>query len=235
MALTWIDEARANLSMASNNYAKIQKELDKYNKLFQTYVKASPETQIRAASVMRQALNEYNSLKAQQEGNAIKMYEAQNWVNYYNNVPTSGQATQTAEQPNIDTDIIQSLPNINIDSGTYEEEVQPEPSPSLNNTTPWSSDILTPITPAYQRVAEEQVLSPRLQAEAERLRNIIWNSNNVRSYASTYKPKVAQPRTQTTIKPATTQWVRNISINRSWPGNVAWISSGSALTWLRYR
>lgn len=235
MALTWINEARANLSVASNNYAKIQKELDKYNKLFQTYVKASPETQIRAASVMRQALDEYNSLKAQQEGNAIKMYEAQNWVNYYNNVPTSGQATQIAEQPNIDADIIQDLPNINIDSGTYEEEVQPEPSPTLNNMTPWSSDILTPITSTYQRVAEEQAPSPRLQAEVERLRNIIWNSNNVRSYASTYKPKVTQPKTQTTIRPATTQWVRNISINRSWPGNVAWISSGSVLTWLRYK
>lgn len=95
MPLTWANEARANLSTASNNYAKIQKELDKYNKLFQTYATASPETQMRAASVMRQAIDEYNGLKRQQEENALKMYEAQNWVTYYNN---SRQATQPAIQ-----------------------------------------------------------------------------------------------------------------------------------------
>jgi hypothetical protein len=46
--------------VASDNYAKIQRELDRYNKIFETYANANPETQMRAASVMRQALNEYN-------------------------------------------------------------------------------------------------------------------------------------------------------------------------------
>jgi hypothetical protein len=39
---------------------------------------------MRAASVMRQAIDEYNGLKRQQEENAIRIYEAQNWLNYYN-------------------------------------------------------------------------------------------------------------------------------------------------------
>ena len=85
MPLLWINEARNNLSTASDNYAKIQRELDRYNKIFETYANANPETQMRAASVMRQALNEYNWLKRQQQENAVRIYEAQNWVDYYNN------------------------------------------------------------------------------------------------------------------------------------------------------
>ena len=64
--LWWIDAARNNLNIASNSYADIQKQLDRYNKVFEAYSMASPETQIRAASVMRQAINEYNWLKKQQ-------------------------------------------------------------------------------------------------------------------------------------------------------------------------
>ena len=51
---------------------------------------------MRAASVMRQAIDEYNGLKRQQEENALKMYEAQNWVTYYNN--NNGQVTQPVVQ-----------------------------------------------------------------------------------------------------------------------------------------
>ena len=85
MALQGIDAARNSLWKASNSYADIQRQLDRYNKVFEAYANASPETQIRAASVMRQALDEYNSLKRQQEENTLKIYEAQSWVDYYNN------------------------------------------------------------------------------------------------------------------------------------------------------
>lgn len=87
--LWWIDLARNNLSAASNSYAEIQKQLDRYNKVFDAYSKASPETQIRAASVMRQALNEYNWLKRQQEENALRIYEAQSWVDYFDRNPNN--------------------------------------------------------------------------------------------------------------------------------------------------
>ena len=90
MALPWwIEMARNSLSAASNSYAEIQKQLDRYNKVFDVYSKASPETQIRAASVMMQALNEYNWLKRQQEENALRIYAAQSWIDYYNRNPNN--------------------------------------------------------------------------------------------------------------------------------------------------
>lgn len=236
MALLWINEARNSLSVASNNYAKIQRELDKYNKLFQTYAMASPETQIRAASVMRQALNEYNSLKAQQEDNAIKIYEAQNWVNYYNNTPAEVQTTPTVNQAKVvSPELMNNLPSVNIDSWTYEEEPVIQETPVLNTAAPGSSDIVNVAT--TQSANNEATLNPKIQAAMERARATLWGGNKVKNYISTFKPTTtsAPVYPNTTIKPATTQWVRNISINRSWPGNVAWISSGSALTWLKYR
>ena len=88
MPIQGIDIARNNLANARNSYADIQRQLDRYNKVFETYANASPETQIRAASVMRQALNEYNGLKKQQVENALKIFEAQQWTDYYrNNTP----------------------------------------------------------------------------------------------------------------------------------------------------
>lgn len=236
MALLWINEARNSLSVASNNYAKIQRELDKYNKLFQTYAMASPETQIRAASVMRQALNEYNSLKAQQEDNAIKIYEAQNWVNYYNNTPAEVQTTPTVNQAKVvSPELMNNLPSVNIDSWTYEEEPVIQETPVLNTATPGSSDIVNVAT--TQSANNEATLNPKIQAATERARATLWGGNKVRNYTSTFKPTTtsAPVYPNTTIKPATTQWARNININRSWAWNVAWISSGSALTWLRYR
>lgn len=84
MALLWIENARNSLTAASNSYADIQRQLDRYSKVFEVYAQANPETQMRAASVMRQAIDEYNGLKRQQEENAIRIYEAQSWLNYYN-------------------------------------------------------------------------------------------------------------------------------------------------------
>jgi hypothetical protein len=64
---------------------------------------------------MRQALDVYNGLKKQQEENTIKIYEAQQWVDYYNNKPQKEQpaqsravettpVTQQVEQVNVATD-----------------------------------------------------------------------------------------------------------------------------------
>lgn len=238
MALLWINEARNSLSTASNNYAKIQRELDKYNKLFQTYAMASPETQIRAASVMRQALNEYNSLKAQQEDNAIKIYEAQNWVNYYNNVPAEVQVDTTVAQAKpASPELVNNLPQVNIDSWTYEEEPVIQETPVLDTSMPGSSSV---VNVAVTQASKEDTINPRIQAEINRAKAILWNGDKVKNYVSTYKPTTAQTQTpkyqNTTIKPANTQWTRNININRSWAWNVVWINSGSSLvTGLRYK
>lgn len=237
MALTWINEARNNLSVASNNYAKLQREIDKYNKLFQAYALASPETQMRAASVMKQAINEYNGLKAQQEDSALRIYEAQNWVNYYNNMPSEVQVNPVVNQAKpISPELLNNLPQVNIDTWTYEETPAVQETPVLDTTVPGSSAIANvPV-----QATNEPVLTPEAQAKINNARAILWGNNKVRNYASTYKPTAAQTQTpkyqSTTIKPATTQWARNISINRSWAWNVAGINSGSSLvTGLRYK
>lgn len=233
MAFTWINEARNNLSIASNNYAKVQKELDKYNKIFQAYSLASPETQIRAASVLRQAINEYNSLKAQQTDNALKIYEAQNWVNYYNSMPAETQVEVTVDQAKpASPELINNLPQVNIDTWTYEEEPAVQETPVLNTTMPGSSNVVNVATVQNN----EATLTPETQAVINRARAILWGWNKVKNYLPAYKPKQVTTQQSTTIKPATTQWTRNISINRSGPGNVAGISSGSGLvTGLRYK
>ena len=136
MALTWIDEARANLSVASNNYIKIQRELDKYNKIFEVYSRASPETQQRAASVMRQAMDEYNGLKKQQEENSTKIFQARQWIDYYNknNTQTVQQEQTEVLQPKMLEEQMISKPS------APEEEI----IPVINTTTPWVINNNTP-------------------------------------------------------------------------------------------
>ena len=136
MALTWIDEARANLSVASNNYVKIQKELDKYNKIFEVYSRASPETQQRAASVMRQAMDEYNGLKKQQEENSTRIFQARQWIDYYNR-----NNTQTVQQEQIKVLQPKMLEEQMISKPSAPEE---EIIPVINTATPWVINNNTP-------------------------------------------------------------------------------------------
>lgn len=137
MALTWIDEARANLSVASNNYIKIQRELDKYNKIFEVYSRASPETQQRAASVMRQAMDEYNGLKKQQEENSTRIFQARQRIDYYNrNNTQTVQANQDIKQPKMLDNWWTILP-----SAPVEETI-----PVVNTSTPWVINDNTPST-----------------------------------------------------------------------------------------
>lgn len=237
MALTWINEARANLSVASNNYAKIQRELDKYNKLFQTYAFASPETQIRAASVMRQALNEYNSLKAQQEDNAIRLYTAQNWVNYYSNtpndVPSVGDVSTTGQELNI-------MPWVEIDSGTYQQE------PIIQNET--VSNIPAPIsnTASLQNAANDIALNATNETPVGRYltnlsnQNRVWYQSTPVSVQNIVGTKISK-FPNTTLNQNTSSWTNTIRANPYGQWNIAsWtvstINSGSALvnTWRRF-
>lgn len=232
MALMWANEARNNLSVASNNYAKLQREIDKYNKIFQAYALASPETQIRAASVMRQAINEYNSLKAQQENNALKIYQAQNLVDYYNNTPTEVQPAPTAQPVATELNVIG--PWVEIDTGTYQEEPVVEVTPVLDNTTPWSSNI------AYvtneQNAMNDAILN---NTQTVKYLNNLANQNRVKYSsvpASVQKmiDKQAPKYANTNMTQATTQWTRNITTNPYWQWNVntwgvAKINSNSSL------
>lgn len=237
MALTWINEARANLSVASNNYAKIQKELDKYNKLFQTYAFASPETQIRAASVMRQALNEYNSLKAQQEDNAIRLYTAQNWVNYYSNIPNDvpsvGDVSTTGQELNI-------VPWVEIDSGTYQQE------PIIQNEVVSNSPAPISNTANLQNVANDIALNATNETPVGRYlanlnnQNRVWYQSTPVSAQNIVSTKISK-FPNTTLNQNTSSWANTIRTNPYGQWNIAsWtvstINSGSALvnTWRRF-
>ena len=231
MAL-WINEARNALSVASNNYAKIQRELDKYNKIFETYSRASPETQIRAASVMRQALNEYNSLKAQQEENMLKIYETQNWVNYYNKTPADVVVTPSVVQKQPIEVFQQDLPQVEIDTGTYQEEPAiVEETPVIDTSIPWSSNLAYVNTTNTQNVRNEATLNAVASTPGWRKLLNLNNQNKVQT--TSYKPNIQTPKyPNTTLKEATSSWAKNS--NTYWTGNTAQINTISSWVWKRF-
>lgn len=226
MALLWMNAARNSLSVASSNYAKLQREMDKYNKLFQTYARANPETQIRAASVMRQALNEYNSLKAQQENNALKIYEAQQWVNYYNNTPSEVKAAYTPVPA--DSQELNIVPWVEIDSGTYQEEPVIQEASAMNNIvsvpTSWVQSIVN--AASAQSTANDAALNAINNTQTWRYFTNLNNQNKVRNFSTpasiqnilaSQRPKYAN----TTLNQNTSSWTKNLSINPYWQWNIA--------------
>ena len=209
MALWWIDVARNNLLTATNSYADIQKQLDRYNKVFETYATASPETQMRAASVMRQALDEYNGLKKQQEENALKIYEAQQWVNYYkkNDVssmkPTSVHSLQSNMVENPIVEITRAMPT---------EEVA-----VITTATPWDLNNNAPTTNVEVNAID-----------TNRTANVSTPTNMQKSTINPTAPVGATKiiASQTPKYPNTTIWPvntnkYNINATMYWPGSVA--------------
>ena len=210
--LWWIDAARNNLNIASNSYADIQKQLDRYNKVFEAYSMASPETQIRAASVMRQAINEYNWLKKQQEENALKIFEAQSWVDYYNKNKVV-QTPQLQPQQNIveaQTDLVRAVPTETI--------------AILNSGTPWTLNNNTPTTnaevnaidtnktmnvPASTTTNTQSTVNPTMP---------VWVSNIIKSQTPTYPNTTISPTSNATVGWNKVTWTPNY-----WAGSVVWM------------
>lgn len=211
MPLQGIDAARNSLWKASNNYADIQKQLDRYNKVFETYANASPETQIRAASVMRQALNEYNGLKRQQEENALRIFEAQSWVDYYNKNKVV-QTSQLQPQQNIveaQTDLVRAVPTETI--------------AILNSGTPWALNNNTPSTnaevnaidtnntmnvPASTTSNTQSTVNPTIP---------VGVSNIIKSQTPTYPSTTISPTSNATVGWNKVTWTPNY-----WAGSVVW-------------
>lgn len=187
MPLQRIDTARNNLANARNSYADIQRQLDRYNRVFEAYAQASPETQIRANSVMRQAINEYNGLKKQQEENALKIYEAQQWVDYYNkstpNWLVSSMQTQT--QPNVvNSTQVQQTNNV----------------PTLTTPTPWTLNDMAPVT--NQEEVVQEITTPTTAStingqNAIRPTTPIWVTNIINSQIPKYPNTTISPATPT--------------------------------------
>lgn len=205
--LWWIDAARNNLNIASNSYADIQKQLDRYNKVFEAYSMASPETQMRAASVMRQAINEYNWLKKQQEENALKIYKAQQRLDYYN----SRQAQ--LQQPSLVQNKTNETPS-NVVSAMPTETV-----PVVATTTPWKLNNNTPTTNVELNTLDtNQTLNvsttPTVSSSNINPTTPVWVSNIINSQTPKYP--------NTTIKPTNTKQTNNSVVRPNyWPGSVA--------------
>lgn len=187
MPLQWIDVARNNLTNARNSYADIQRQLDRYNKIFEAYSLASPETQIRANSVMRQAIDEYNGLKKQQEKNALKIYEAQQRVDYYNkSTPSQLSSSEQAQtQPNVvNTTQIQ----------------QTNTTPTLTTSTPWTLNDASPIVDqeeTMQTVATPTIASAINEQNVIRPTTPIWVTNIINSQTPKYSNTTISPTTPT--------------------------------------
>lgn len=200
MALQWIDVARSNLWKASNSYADIQRQLDRYNKVFETYANASPETQMRAASVMRQALDVYNGLKKQQEENTIKIYEAQQWVDYYNNKP---QKEQPAQSRTVETaPVTQQVEQVNVATDQV---------PVISTSTPWVLNNNAPTT-------NMEVNAIDTNKTANVSNPVVTSTNKINPTAPIWStPKYPN----TTIGPVTNNQTTTIKWPNYWPGSIA--------------
>ena len=227
MALWWIDVARDNLIKASNKYADVQKQIDRYNKVFETYANASPETQMRAASVMRQAIDEYNWLKKQQEENTLKIYEAQNWINYFNKQePITVQATQLHSiAPN---QIEYPIEDMTMARPTQSVQVIPTQTPGiLNNSAPVTSAELNALdtnqtmivsNPVFNNLNAQNRVSPTTPISVSRIIQQPQYSNTTLSPVD----KV----TSTAIKPINYgPW----SVATIWTWGMAWITTNNSL------
>lgn len=208
MALQWIDVARSNLWKASNSYADIQRQLDRYNKVFETYANASPETQMRAASVMRQALDVYNGLKRQQEENSLKIYEAQQWVDYYRKNTPSNLQTPQVNQVKV---TLNNEPTFDIVKPTPTEEIA-----VVSMETPWELNNNAPTTNVeVNAIDTSQTMNVPTPANIQR--------STVNPTAPIWVTKIINAQTpqypNTTLKPVD-KTTYNISANAYGPGNV---------------
>lgn len=171
-----IDLANARLQVVTDNYNNLQKQLDKYNAAFETYANSPLETQQRAASVMRQALNEYSNLKTQQQNNQLRIYEIQKQIDYYKRLATNGAITQSLVQnvqlPYEDitapkTSVALAQEEVTAPAQTTTQQAPQTVVPNLskvsavsnvvNNTVP----VQTPISTNFNRVAQQNVVKPQ--------------------------------------------------------------------------
>lgn len=208
MALLWIDAAKSNLQTATNSYAEIQRQLDRYNKVFETYSNANPETQMRAASVMRQALNEYNGLKAQQVENALKIFEAQQRVNYYRkNVPEN---LQTSQAPQV---------RVTLNNEPTFDVVKPAPTEEIAVVameTPWELNNNVPTTNVeVNAIDTNQTMNVSTPVNTQKATinptTPVWVTKIINAQTPQYP--------NTTLKPVDKP-TYNISANAYGPGNV---------------
>lgn len=223
-----IDLASARLQVVTDNYNNLQKQLDKYNAAFETYANSSLETQQRAASVMRQALNEYSNLKAQQQNNQLRIYEIQKQIDYYKRLATNGALTESLVQniqlPYEDT----TAPKTSV-AIAQEEAIAPaqtatqEPTqtvmPNLSKTSAVSNvvnntaTVQTPISPTLNRVAQQNTVPRRTVSSSAITASQGWRFPNttISPHNFTLNVKRGMP------------WSGSFWYARSWAWTIVWL------------
>ena len=203
------DEIAASnrLQQATEDYASLQEMIDRYNKVFETYSRANIDTQWRAASVMRQALDEYNNLKLQQQTNALRIYQAQKDVDYYRQISPVSQVGVPTKYWQVEI-AYNNTPawTVNVQSAYFEPEY------------PTTAQEIAPST--YQVSNKTEVTTP-----TGTTKRIVPTS--VQNIINSQTPKYSN----TTIGPVTTQTpTYNVTGTNYWPGTVATIPSPNVTT-----
>lgn len=124
---------------------------------------------------MRQALNEYANLKAQQQSNSLKIFEAQKQLDYYRRIASNGAIMENlvpeVRLPYEDT----TAPKTSIavaqeETATPTQTVEEAPqstTPVLSKTSAVSNVVnntattTTPINTTFNRVAQQNTVRPR--------------------------------------------------------------------------
>ena len=95
-----INAANVELQIANDNYAQLADRYNKYQQLFQTYAKSSPEIQDRAADAMWRALEDFYQIEEKMRAAEDRINLAQGVVNNYNNIIASQPVQQTVARSN---------------------------------------------------------------------------------------------------------------------------------------
>lgn len=91
-----INKANVELWIANDNYAALADRYNRYNRIFEYYKDASPETQRKAEWLMEQALADYDQLKLKMYAAEDRINVAQNAVNAINEQIAAAQQAATA-------------------------------------------------------------------------------------------------------------------------------------------
>lgn len=125
-----INAANVELQIANDNYAQLADRYNKYQELFQTYAKSSPEIQDRAADAMWRALEDFYQIEEKMRVAEDRINLAQGVVNDYNNIIAQQPVQQTVTRNGYN-----SGRNISPTPAVVEQPVVEQPT--VETTTNW--------------------------------------------------------------------------------------------------
>lgn len=128
-----INAANVELQIANDNYARMADRYNKYNRAFEIFSNASPDTQEKAKGLMQEALAEFNQLKLDMLAAEDRIAVAQNKVNNLNTIIATQRAQAAAPWTRRKT-VVPETPII-----VPQPDVNPNPTPNTNGRNPYLS------------------------------------------------------------------------------------------------